>query len=109
MGTTLNFLTGIGTGLKKVGRSCLDSKRSLKGFYQSDNIKVPKQKIDGKGKRSERILKHPPRSIAYKKPYDHRFSICQVCNIKVSRPTSGTSASTLPNDSVTLMNTADIL
>ena len=44
MGTTLNFLTGIETGPKKVGRSCLDSKRSLKGFYQSDNIKVPKQK-----------------------------------------------------------------
>ena len=67
MGTTLNFPTRIGTGPKKVGRSCLDSKRSLKGFYQSDNIKVPKQKNVGKGKRSERILQHP-RSVAYKKP-----------------------------------------
>ena len=67
MGTALNFLTGIGTGPKKVGRSCLDPKRSLKGFYQSDNIKVPKQKNVGKGKRSERILQHP-RSVASKKP-----------------------------------------
>ena len=67
METALNFLIGIGTGPEKVGRSSLDSKRSLKGFYQSDNIKVPKQKNVGEGKRSERILQHP-RSLAYKKP-----------------------------------------
>ena len=67
MGTALNFLTGIGTGPKKVGHSCLDSKRSPKDFYESVNIKVPKQTNVGNGKRSERIMQHP-RSVAYKKP-----------------------------------------
>jgi len=69
-------------------------KALTEGIYQNGNIKIPKQKKVEKEKKSERISQHP-RSVAYRRSYNHRFAICQECNIEFSRATPGTSASNL--------------
>jgi hypothetical protein len=60
------FLPGLGQDQKRLVPLMARFKAFTKGIYQSDNIKVSKQKKVGKGKRSKHILQHP-RPVAYKK------------------------------------------
>jgi hypothetical protein len=72
-GTKIFLLTGTSMGpgrdrdRKRLVPLMSRFKASTKGIYQSDNIKMPKQKKVEKENRSERILQHP-RSVTYRKP-----------------------------------------
>ena len=67
-GTGLHFSDRDWDGTEKGwSRSCLDSKRSLKGFIRVIILKCQNKKMLEREKDPLRILQHP-RSVAYKKP-----------------------------------------